>query len=243
MRFSPCLVLAATVVAAGAAGAQVRAGQTLVTPRIGAVAFDKASGIEAGGFVGVEATYALTSMFSIGAGLSVAQANTRGEDFISTLTFGDTTYLYQVTQPLSVLNAEVVGMARLPFTFADRFSPFLTAGVGGYTLYLDPQQNAGPRRFARMSGSVGGGLNIALGRAAGIQLDVRDMIFTDYKRDRLNPTEARFTGIRFPEDVPVPPKAKEIVHNLMFSLGFSFRPGAGADDDRTDDNTTREGTR
>ena len=234
MRFSRSLV-AATLVAmtTSGAGAQVVARQFLVTPRGGYVTFDRASSIQGSGFVGLDAQYNITRMFAVGLTFLTSRPSTRGEDFVAALSFGDTTFLFEVQQPLTVVDVGLAATARLPM--AGRFSPFLTGGVGAYTLYFDPQVVAGERRFQRMSATVGGGVNVQLGRQSGIQLDVRDMMFMNYDRSRLNPTQERFANTRFIEDFPRPPSSKDLVHNIVFSIGFSFTPNVGAgDDDETE---------
>jgi hypothetical protein len=235
MRFVFCLTLLASVALPGATDAQAVARQFTVAPRAGYIRFDRASSIENGGFVGVDAMYNVTSMFSLGASASWARANTRGEDFVAALTFGDptvgdTTFYFHVTQPLSVVTYEAVGVARLPLAAA-RLTPFLMAGAGAYTVYMDPQITAGPRKMSHFGASIGGGVEMRLGQRSGLRFDVRDQIFTKFDRDRLNPTDPRFTAIAYPEDFPVPPTAKETLHNLSFSFGFTFTPsGAGVEE-------------
>jgi len=232
MRFSRTLVAAALAMSASTVDAQVVARQFLVTPRGGDVKFDRASSIQGSGFVGLDAQYNINRMFGIGLSFLTSRPSTRGEDFVAALSFGDTTFLFEVQQPLTVVDIGVAATARLPMT--GRFSPFVTGGVGAYTLYFDPQVVAGERRFQRMSATIGGGVNVQLGRQSGIQLDVRDLMFADYDRSRLNPTQARFANTRFIEDFPRPPSSKDLVHNIVFSIGFSFTPNVGGGEGETE---------
>lgn len=214
------------------AGAQSAASRTSITPRGGYARYDRAASIENGGVLGVDAMYEFNGMLSIGPTLTVSRPRTRGEDFLAAFTFGDptkgdTTFIYAVTQPITMVDA---GLAvRLGLPVGQRLTPYLVGGVGSYTIYLDAQSNGQPSRFSRMSAMVAGGVNVALGSRGGILIDVRDQLLTDYQRERLRPTDARFTNVRFGEELPVAPKAKNTVHNLMFSLGFSFRPGSRGD--------------
>jgi hypothetical protein len=109
-----------------------------------------------------------------------------------------------------------------------RFTPFVIGGLGVYTLYLNPQVNASPRRLSNMSATLGGGVDLLLGKSGSVQLGLRDLILTDFRRDFLNPSEPRFFETRFAEDLPSPPAAKNTVHNFQLTLGFSFRPGTGS---------------
>ena len=54
------------------------------------------------------------------------------------------------------------------------------------------------------------------------------MIFTRYRRSRLDPSLGRNPNIYFLEDFPPPPAPKSTVHNIMFSLGFRYVPGLRA---------------
>ena len=240
MRLPFGVALAACVVMAGAAGAQARPRQFTVTPRGGVITFDDAAGLETGGALGVDAEYHFARFFSIGTNLTYARASTRGEDFLGRITYGiaeqgDTSFFFRITQPVSVLDASLNGTLRFPL---GRLTPFVTGGAGVYTMYLDPQVNRGATRIGRLSGNVGGGVAVQLAERAGVTLDVRDLIFTDYNRARLNPTDGRFRNFQFPTEFQTAPAPKSTVHNFMISLGFMYAPrfggpttGAGPEED------------
>ena len=230
-----CLLVAA---AAPPARAQSAASRTAIIPRGGFVRYDRAASIENSGVLAVDAVYEVNEFLAIGPTLTVSRPRTRGEDFLAAFTFGDptkgdTTFIYAVTQPITLVD---VGLgARLGLPVGQRFSPYLAGGVGSYTIYLDAQSNGQPSRFSRLSATVAGGVNVALGSRGGILLDVRDQILTDFQRGRLRPTDSRFENVRFGEELPVPPGEKSTVHNLIFSIGFSFRPGAGSEQSSPDE--------
>ena len=208
------------------AHAQPEARQWTISPRAGWVNYQREASLENTQFLGVDVSYNFSRMFALGTNFSVARPQTRGEDFLTSLTFGiptdgDTTYYFAVTQPVTVLDLGLNATARFPLA---RFSPYITGGIGSYSLFTNPQVDRGSRRTSAMSGNIGAGINIALAQGAGLQLDVRDQIFTKYNRDRLNPSESRFDETRFPEEFVVPPAPKETLHNLQFSIGFSFTP-------------------
>jgi len=136
---------------------------------------------------------------------------------------------------VSIVEASLNGTLRFPL---GRLTPFVTGGAGVYTMFLDPQVNRGATRFGRLSGNVGGGFAMQLSERAGITLDVRDLIFTDYERARLNPTDGRFQNFQFPTEFQTAPAPKSTVHNFMISLGFMYAPrfggqttGAGPEED------------
>lgn len=198
-------------------------------PHVGMLAFSKYSGLEKGPAIGLDARYDLMPRLSLGTSVTLSRANTRGDDFITALRYGDpskgdTTFIFRLQQPVTMLNASLDATIAVP-SFSARIEPYLTGGAGLYSFFLDPQANAGSSRdFSRLSALLGGGLRVRVSQAAGVTLDVRDLVLTNFDRERLAPSDARFrTGI-YPEDFPTPPAAKDIVHNLLFSIGFTWTP-------------------
>lgn len=225
-RLTLGLVAAALFAAPGRADAQLEAGAWTVSPRAGYITWMREAGFENTAAVGLDAMYNVTSALAIGPSLNVTRPNTRGEDFVAAMRFGvatagDTTLYFRVVQPVTVLNAALNATLRLPL---GAISPYVTGGGGVYTLFLNPGVNRRASTFSGPTANVGGGIDVPLGRRAGILLDVRDQIFMKYDRDKLTPTEARFTERRFTTEFPPPPEKKETLHNLTFSIGFSFSP-------------------
>jgi hypothetical protein len=222
--------------AAAAAPAQAPVGQFSVTTRLGAISFDRAASLKTAPYIGLDAEFNASRLFSIGTSLNVTRPNTRGEDFVTTITFGllqtgDTTSFYYTSQALALVEGSLIGALRLPV--ADRFTPFVVGGGGYYAMFLDPQINRGARRLTGPTATVGGGAFYRLSDRAGIQLDVRDMVMFRYQADRLSPSLGRNPNIFFLEDFPTPPERKRTVHNLVFSLGFRYVPrDAGGTDDQ-----------
>jgi hypothetical protein len=221
MRIRTALLVASALTLPMSASAQWSTRQFSVTPRGGFMTFDNSSGIDNAPYIGVDAAYAVSPFLSIGTGLTISRPQTIGDYFISQLSFGDTTLYLAVEQPLMMIDVALNAQARYP---GDRITPFLNGGIGYYTLDLDPQVETRPERLGGISGNVGAGLLFRLGEQVGIQLEVRDLIFTGFERDDLNPVAAAFNNTRYPEDFQAPPAAKETVHNIMFGIGFSFVP-------------------
>ena len=237
------LVLAATALAGSALGAQdttlatptasvaggVGGRSFTLMPHIGMLRFSTHSGLENAPALGLDARYDLTSRVSLGTSVSLSRANTRGGDFVTALRYGDpskgdTTLIFRLQQPVTLLDATLNATVSVP-SFTSRIEPYVTGGAGLYTFFLDPQANAGTARdFSRLSALLGGGLLVRLSPAAGITADVRDLVLTNFDRSRLAPSDARFRGNVFPEAFPPPPAAKDVVHNLMFSVGFTWTP-------------------
>ena len=233
MRLSLRVATLAVLALASTAGAQANtsaAGPSpsrhpfTVTPRGGFIAFDKASGIDNAAALGLDVMYQLTNMIGISGAATFSRPSTRGEDFIGAMYLGDTTFLYRAQQPITVADVNIGATVRMPF---GNVVPYLRGGVGGYTLYLDPQASGSQNRVQRMSLNLGGGLGYQLSDRIGISLDARDMIFMNYDRNRLNPLNAAARETRFIEDFPAAPSPKKTVHNLALQLGFTFVPMSG----------------
>lgn len=246
-RRSPSVALAALLLAppmAASAGAQdttltpgisapatadVAGGRSFtLMPHVGFLRFSVYSGLEHAPALALDARYDVSPRLAIGTAISVARANTRGGDFITALRYGDvskgdTTFVFRLQQPVTLLDAQLNATFTMP-AFA-RIEPYVTGGAGVYSFFLDPQANAGTSRdFSRLSALLGGGLRLRLSPAAGITLDVRDLVLTNFDRNRLAPSDARFRSNVYPEDFAPPPAARDLVHNLMFSVGFTWTP-------------------
>ena len=200
-----------------------------VTPRGGYIAFDKASGLDNAAVIGLDAGYGITSMFTLGASASFSRPVTNGDDFLGAIYLGDTTFIYRAQQPITMANVQLAATVKLPLV--SRLAPYLFGGVGGYTLYLDPQVSGRDNRVQRMSLGLGGGVEYRMSDRIGIALDVRDLIFMNYDRERLNPVNSAGRLARFIEDFPTPPENKKTVHNIALQLGFTFVPTLGSDEE------------
>src|SRR5687767_12197400 len=99
------LLCAAEVIAA-----QAPVGRFSVTTRLGGIRFDRAASLETSPFIGLDAEYNASRLFSIGTSVNVLRPNTRAEDFVTTVTFGvpttgDTTSFFYTGQALSLVEA------------------------------------------------------------------------------------------------------------------------------------------
>jgi len=220
----------ATLVMPSHAAAQADEREFSVLPRLGAMDFDRSASLKTAPFLGLDAEYHINRFFGIGTSVHVARPNTRAEDFLTTLTFGiptsgDTTFFFQTGQALTLLEGGLLGSLRYPL---GRFTPFVTGSAGYYRTFLDPQTNRGVRGWDGASYSYGGGVAVQFSERSGIQLDVRNLVLTDYERESLQPSLGRNPNIFFEEDFALPPESKSSVNNLVFSLGFRYVPNVGS---------------
>ena len=213
------VVVAATLITAPAAGQD--AAQFRVGPRLGYVQYAEETGIKPGAALGMDAMYRLSRNIAFGVALGVSRPETDGQYFPAELSFGDTTYVFQVTQPLTITTYQFA----LEFSTGGSFAPFLSAAVGGYRVALDPQVASGNRDFTHVALTLGGGVSIQAGGAASIRLNVHDQIFSRFDRAGLNTTRTLNQPVIFPEAVPPLPPFSGTAHNIMASLGFYFTPG------------------
>lgn len=216
----------ALAVATTTVEAQVVPRRFQVGPRLGWVNFAEESGIKGSGLVGMDAVYFLNRTFGVGFSLDFARPQTDGQYFPAEFSFGDTTFIYQATYPITVFQYQVVGLAQFG---SGRISPFVTGGFGQYRLYLDPQASTGQRQVANGLFTVGAGLNVRLGEASGLRLEVRDFIYTGYDLNEVDQVNSRYAPRRFPDVAPVPDDTcyRETcsLNNLQFAFAFTFVPG------------------
>ncbi len=212
----------------------------------GALLHENASGIQpASPLLALQGRYFLTENVAFGFALDYARTQT-DDDIFPLVQFrfptADSTLLVALVQPLAIFHYQLIGSAGT--RLSDRLYSSVLAGVGAYTLYTDPQQNAASTRSTDFAFSFGATLKFALGESTGIELVVRDVVYTGFDRDELSLTpdrtcrvrdERRFSGNvcpneRFPFLDPrfsdpnwSPPKST--VHNFAVSAAFTFVPG------------------
>lgn len=207
---------------AGILGAgPVAAQQFDIGPRLGVVSFEEATGLREAAMLGVNAIYHISSKIGLGVRFDVSRPRTEGSFFPAEMSFGDTTLIFSVTQPVTVIQYGVEGMLET----GGSLSLFATGSVGGYNITLDPESARGRRTLSELAFSAGGGVRFRTGSGTSVRLEVQDMIFVNYERNALNPVEPRFLPVRFPDVVPRQPDFDGTAHNIYFSLAFTFTPG------------------
>ena len=213
--------MALLLACSGGVAAQVEQGRLQVTPYAGFFQADNSSALKDAAMVGIEAVHYFTPIVGIGLIGNFARAESDGS-FFPAMRWDvgpDTSFLLHVGQDLTVVTYGVVAKANFR---AGRLAPYAAGGITGWTIFLDPQSNDSPQDVGGFGFELGGGVHFALSERAGIRFDVRDMIFTDFNRDDLNPVDPRFQTDVFL--VPEPPPAKSTIHNIRATLGFTYVP-------------------
>ena len=196
-----------------------------VGPRLGYTTYDDNTGIEAGALIGLDGMYRLSPNLGLGFMLDVSRPSTDSSFFPAEMSFGDTTFIFGVQQPLTVVRAAAVGEFRL----GGSVSPFFSGSIGVYRISLDPQVAAGPVTFSELGLSIGGGIEFSTSDATSVRLEVHDFVFTNFDRSRLDVTRrvgtSSFDPVRFPDVLPAAAPFSGTAHNISFAVAFSFTPG------------------
>jgi hypothetical protein len=211
-----------SVVAVGAFAAPAAAQrQFQVGPRVGYTRFAEKTGIESSAMIGLDAMYSPINNLAIGVRFDYARPVTDGAYFPTEMTFGDTTMLFTVSQPLTVVHYAVAA----EYSIGNRLSPFVNGAVGGYRISLDPQAATAATSFHQLLFVVGGGVDFQVSSGTSIRLSVADLIYNKFDRANLNPVDPRFAPVLFPDAIPPQAPFEGAAHNIHFALAFSFAPG------------------
>jgi hypothetical protein len=192
-----------------------------IGPRLGYVKFKEATGLEGAAMLGLDAFYRLGSRLGVGVRLDVARPATDEQYFAAEQSFGDTTMIFAVTQPVTVIQYGVQGR----FETGGPLSLFAKGGAGGYTVTLDPQSARGRISVTDWHFSAGGGVRLRTGGGTSILVEVQDLIYTNFHREDLNPVEQRFRPQRFPDVVAFQTPFEGTAHNIYAAITFMFTPG------------------
>lgn len=223
--FRRIVVAAALVgVTTPAAGQELR--QFQIGPRVGLITYDTDTGLKDAAMLGLDAVFNFTRNIGIGFRFDIARPETDGKFFPAEMTFGDTTLIFAVTQPVTVLQYG----GKVELTTGGSLALFASGGVGGYRITLDPQVARGQRDVTNLGWSIGGGVSFQTTSGTRVRLEIHDFIFQDYRRADLDPVQPTFQGFpsqRFPDVVPPQSPFEGTAHNIHFAVAFAFTPGGG----------------
>jgi len=208
---------------AALAAGPVTAQEFEIGPRVGYVKWKEATGMTNSAMLGVDAIYRISSRLGLGVRFDVARPGTDSQYFAAEMSFGDTTLIFAVQQPVTVLQYGV----QAQFETGGTFSVFAKGGAGGRTISLDPQSARGRISTTEWAFNAGGGIRIRSGGGTSVLLEVQDLIYPNFARNDLNPVEGRFQPKRFPDVLPLQPEFDGTAHNIYASISFIFTPGGG----------------
>lgn len=221
------LVLAPTFLTAQTSG---RYGITVLA---GQSTFADGSALKSTPVAGLEAQFLPTEMFGIGFYIMGARPTTDERYFPMTrMEFNDSVYHYLVSQQVVNLDVGVSGSARAAFGQVEVMG---LAGVGRYYFSLDNERIWSPREipnedydsFGGLEYLVGGSIGYHFGESGAIRLQVRDVIYTDFDRNRFDVSEPLLgaRNVPHPHQELLDSENKDTIHNIRFNVGFTFFPG------------------
>jgi len=223
------LTLGASVVEP--AGAQVAPSRFGVGTHVGWTMFRSATGLENTPFLGIDATYESPinligfiprSDFGIGLTFAASRPVTRGDQFpLVAFDFGDTTFLYMVSQRITLLQYGVQAVGGVSF---DKLRFYAFGGGGAYTIMPDGRAVLDNDAWTKGALHAGGGINYAVGQSIGLRLEVKDVMFLGWDRNRLDPTVKYAQDNRIADVLPPADPTWSRIQNLQMSLVFSYIP-------------------
>ena len=204
--------------------AQDEGGRWSVAPRIGVIVFDGSSALDDAGVLGIDALYYFgNSGFAAGISVDVSRPETKGDFFTPIrLDFGPESELHFVGVRTTLFQYNADAQYRIG-GLERRWAPFVAAGLGGYAIYTDNQQQNGFSRINGFAANFGGGFEVNLGQA-GFRFEARDFVYFSWDRERLNVVDEAARDDRFPEQHGNPPDPKDTIHNWRLALSFVFVP-------------------
>jgi opacity protein-like surface antigen len=214
--------MALIALAAADAGAQVEARQFQIAAYGGWHIYADGSGLEGGPSLGGDATYYILPSVGIGLNMDLTFAEVDGRKFpAAALNWVDSTTLHIINQPVDVWTYGAHVKLQLP---ARRFAPYALLGAGGYTLFLDPQQNDDVATENGFVVKLGLGADFAVSERLGVNLSITDNFFPDWSSDVLLPVREQNQNTIFP-DLNPEEELDDSVHNLRFVAGVTIVPG------------------
>jgi opacity protein-like surface antigen len=236
-RFGATIVsLAFLVVGAASADAQVQ-NEFQVAAFGGYQSYASGSALKAGPTLGGSASYFLTPNIGIGVWTDLAFTEVDGTMFpIAAFSFRDSTTFNVINQPTEIWNYG--GHVTLQLPLGGGLSPFGLLGVGGYTMFLDPQQWDGLASESGLVVMLDFGLNYAASETVGFQIGITDHWYPswDLQDDfsKLYPVDEDPVGLgaqrksvindRFPDLNPDLSALSNSVHNFSIVAGVTLVP-------------------
>lgn len=221
----PCAAILFLLAGVHEVDAQVEAGRYQFSAMIGYQDYAGSSALKGSVLGALDASYYITESIALGFFAQASRPKTDPTFFpLVRLSFGIET---EEHQPSEHVTSYVAGVQGRFSKAVGQVTPHLVGGIGYYGFNLDPEQNRSDEYRDGFSLTFGAGASYALSPSAGITLEVRDFVFLDYDRDWFNLSDPLFAEPRFPQPGGEPPAKEDTIHNLRFTVGFSYIPGAG----------------
>ncbi|MBM3908810.1 MAG: outer membrane beta-barrel protein [Gemmatimonadetes bacterium] len=226
-------LVGALLLGGASAGAQVQAKMFDLGVQFGQQTFDKATALESTPFVGLSANYELpwnplklaakNSSFGIGLAVDVSRPVTDGTQFpVVAFDFGDTTFLYAVSQRITLVQAGLQAVAGVPI---GKGRVYGLVGTGVYAMFMDARAERHNHKVTQPMATVGGGFNYAITSSIGLSAQARAVRFTQFDRSELDPTVGYIQDRRIRDALPAPNPTSKTPTNLQYAIVFQYIPG------------------
>jgi hypothetical protein len=226
-------LVGAVLLGASSLEAQTQAKMFDLGVHIGQQSFDKGTALESTPFVGLSANYELPwnplklaikgSTFGIGLALDVSRPVTDGTQFpVVAFDFGDTTFLYAVSQRITLVQTSLQAVAGFPIGKARVYG---LVGTGIYSMFTDPRAERHNHKVTQPMATFGGGFNYPLTSSIGFSAQARALTYTKFDRSELDATVGYIQDRRIRDALPAPNATTKNPTNLQYSLVFQYIPG------------------
>jgi hypothetical protein len=226
-------LVGAGLLGASSLGAQTQPKMFDLGVQFGQQTFDKSTALKATPFVGLDATYELPwnplklaikgSTLGVGLLVDVSRPVTDGSQFpVVAFDFGDTTFLYEVAQRITLVQAGLQAVAGIPVA---RGRVYGFAGSGIYAMFMDPRAERHNHKVSNPMATFGGGVNYPLTSTIGLSAQARAVTYTNFNRSELDATIGYIQDRRIRDALPAPHPASKTPTNMQYSLVFKYIPG------------------
>jgi hypothetical protein len=192
-----------------------------VTPYLGYQGYDNQSALKGGGVFALDITYRLRSWLGLGVTGSASRPVTDGSYFPLVRLGGDSSRYYRISQRVTEYNIGVHGVVSRPM---GALAPYVSGSAGFYQFEMNPQAVGTTRRFSGPMTSIGAGAKWQIGSRTGIAVEIRDVIYGNFDRSKLDASDPLFRDLRYD---PIPagkPEPWSLLNNIRMAVGVSFLP-------------------
>lgn len=197
-----------------------------VTPYLGVQHYDDQSALKSSGVFAMDLDYRLRSWLALGLTGSASRPVTDATYFPLVRLGGDASRYYRVSQRVTEYTLGARAMVSYPM---GALTPYASGSAGFYQFELNPQAVGSTKRFSGPMTSLGIGASYRFGTRTGIAIDLRDVIYGEFDRSKLDASDPLFRDTRFD---PIPagkPEPWSLIHNIRLAVGVSFMPAPKGD--------------
>ncbi len=224
-------IVGAVVLGAQALGAQGQANRFAPGAHVGVQLFDRGTALQNSPFVGFDATHSVPwnplaslvrgSSIGVSLRLELSRPATRGDQFAAVaVDLGDTTFLYAVTQRVTLLQGGVEAVVGAPM---GPLRVYGFVGTGVYSIVPDSRTVKTNGSFTHPMASFGGGLSYPISAQTILRAQLRAVTLTKFDRERLDAGTAFNHDSRFRDALPAADATSGHPTNVQLSIAVQYR--------------------